>query len=267
MFHVGSGTTVTISGLNITNGNATGGNGGGIFNDHATLTVSNCLITGNAAGSDGGGVYNDSNAMLTVANSTLSGNSAVHRGGAIHNFGALTVINSTLSGNSATSADGGAIFTTGFQTITVINSTLSGNSAGFNGGGIDEGGGLLRALNSTFSGNSAAHAGGGIHNSLNGTVEISNTILKAGAMGANLAIDSGSITISDGYNLSSDDGAGFLIGPGDQINTDPTLGPLQDNGGPTLTHALLPGSPAIDTGDPVSPRRLSMISAVRASIA
>jgi hypothetical protein len=56
--------------------------------------------------------------------------------------------------------------------------------------------------------------------------------------------------MSDGYNVSSDDGAGYLNGPGDQINTDPMLGPLQDNGGPTLTHALLLGSPAINTGDP-----------------
>ena len=52
------------------------------------------------------------------------------------------------------------------------------------------------------------------------------------------------------YNISDDNGAGLLTGPGDQINTDPMLGPLQDNGGPTLTYALLPGSPAIDTGDP-----------------
>jgi hypothetical protein len=53
-----------------------------------------------------------------------------------------------------------------------------------------------------------------------------------------------------GYNISSDDGSGILTGPGDQINTDPLLGPLQDNGGPTFTHALLPGSSAIDEGDP-----------------
>ena len=53
-----------------------------------------------------------------------------------------------------------------------------------------------------------------------------------------------------GYNLSSDDGGGFLTGPGDQINTDPLVGPLRDNGGPTLTHKLLSGSPAIDAGDP-----------------
>src|SRR5206468_8530203 len=53
-----------------------------------------------------------------------------------------------------------------------------------------------------------------------------------------------------GYNLSSDDGGGYLNGPGDQINTDPLLGPLQDNGGSTFTHALLRGSPAIYAGDP-----------------
>ena len=56
--------------------------------------------------------------------------------------------------------------------------------------------------------------------------------------------------ISHGYNLSSDDGGGNLTGPGDQINTDPMLGPLQDNGGPTFTHELLSSSPAIDAGDP-----------------
>ena len=55
---------------------------------------------------------------------------------------------------------------------------------------------------------------------------------------------------SHGFNLSSDDAGGNLNGPGDQINTEPLLGPLQDNGGPTFTHALLPGSPAINAGDP-----------------
>ena len=55
---------------------------------------------------------------------------------------------------------------------------------------------------------------------------------------------------SNGYNVSSDDGGGYLNGSGDHINTDPMLGPLQDNGGPTFTRALLPGSPAIDGGDP-----------------
>jgi hypothetical protein len=74
-------------------------------------------------------------------------------------------------------------------------------------------------------------------------------IFKRGASGENIVNTSGTVT-SLGYNLSDDDGSGYLTAPGDQINTDPMLGPLQDNGGPTFTHALLPGSPAIDTGDP-----------------
>ena len=82
-----------------------------------------------------------------------------------------------------------------------------------------------------------------------GDLELGNTILKAGASGANIFNSGGTVT-SHGYNVCSDNGSGFLNGPGDQINTDPMLGPLQDNGGPTLTHALLPGSPAIDAGDP-----------------
>src|SRR5262245_50492300 len=61
--------------------------------------------------------------------------------------------------------------------------------------------------------------------------------------------DLGTVT-SDGFNPSSDDAGGLLTGPSDQINTDPLLGALQDNGGPTFTHAPLPGSPVIDAGDP-----------------
>jgi hypothetical protein len=86
--------------------------------------------------------------------------------------------------------------------------------------------------------------------------------LKAGASGQN--IDSGNATVtSHGYNISSDDGSGFLIGPGDQINTDPLLGPLQDNGGPTLTHALLPGSQPWTQAIRILRRRLSSINADR----
>lgn len=96
-------------------------------------------------------------------------------------------------------------------------------------------------VNSTVSGNSAATCGG----VCGGKVEIGNTILDANA-GGNI---DGNVT-SHGYNLSSDDGGGLLTGPGDQINTDPLLGPLRDHGGPTLTHLPLRGSPAIDAGDP-----------------
>jgi hypothetical protein len=152
--------------------------------------------------------------------------------------GKLTVINSTITGNFALSYGGG--IACGYSGLTIINSTISGNSAGAYGGGIVGGSFGMMIVNSTVSGNSAATCGG-----VCGGVEIANTILNANASGN---ID-GTVT-SHGYNISSDDGGGHLNGPGDQINTDPLLGPLQDNGGPTLTHLPMPGSPAIDAGDP-----------------
>jgi hypothetical protein len=81
------------------------------------------------------------------------------------------------------------------------------------------------------------------------TTQIGDTVLNAGTSGGTIFNNSGTIT-SLGYNLASDNGGGFLTGPSDQINTDPMLGPLQDNGGPTFTHELLSGSPAIDHGNP-----------------
>jgi hypothetical protein len=155
--------------------------------------------------------------------------------------GNLTVINSTISGNFAFS-DGGGI-SSGFSGLTIINSTISGNSTGDPdygyGGGISAN--SVTVANSTVTGNSAAICGG----VRGGTVEIGNTILNANASGN---ID-GTVT-SHGYNISSDDGGGHLNGPGDQINTNPLLGPLRNHGGPTLTHLPLRGSPAIDAGDP-----------------
>jgi hypothetical protein len=116
------------------------------------------------------------------------------------------------------------------------------------GGGIGNNG-MLVITHSTISNNEANENGGGITNS--GSLEIGNTILKAGTSGANLANNSGTV-ISHGYNLCSDNGGGFLNGSGDRINTNPMLGSLQDNGGPTFTHQLLAGSPALDAGDPTS---------------
>src|SRR5260370_38392706 len=75
-------------------------------------------------------------------------------------------------------------------------------------------------------------------------------MLKRGDSGVSIYSNGDGLVTSLGYNISSDDGSGILTGPGDQTNTDPMLGPLQDNGGPTLTHALLPGSPAVNAGDP-----------------
>src|SRR5262249_30044981 len=128
---------------------------------------------------------------------------------------------------------GGGVYndgtSSGKATLTVKASTLSGNSAGGGNGG---------AIRNNGSGGSAS-------------VEIGSTILKAGASGGNIANLSGGVS-SDGFNLSSDSAGGLLTNITDQVNTDPMLGPLQDNGGPTFTHALWPGSPAIDKGKNLS---------------
>ena len=240
---ISPGIDATISGLTIIHGLAPFG--GGIFNN-GSLRITNSILTLNSAATSGGGIFN--NGSLTVTNSTLSGNSAAAIGGGILNFGSLTVTNSTLNANSA--FDGGGMYNDS-GSVTITNSTLSGNSAS-SGGGISNHGGSLAISNSTLSGNSAnLNAGGGVQND-SGTVELGNTILNAGTQGANIVNAGTGVITSLGYNLSNDDGGGFLAALGDHINTDPQFVSFapQDNGGPTFTLALLPGSPAIDAGNP-----------------
>jgi hypothetical protein len=226
IFHVTPHHTVTIEGLAVSNGSILSGFGGGILNEQSALTLNGCAVSGNSALGQqglGGGIFSNGSgaggsASLTITNSALSGNVAAN-GGAIFNDGAsgmatLTISNSTLSSNL-----GNCIFSDGTATITITNSTLSENPV------------------ASIS-------------ILAGSLSIGNTILKAAASGVNLNIGKPATVTSQGYNLSSDDAGGFLAGPGDQIDTQPMLGPLQDNGGPTFTHALLPDSPAVDTGDP-----------------
>jgi hypothetical protein len=164
----------------------------------------------------------------------------LHSAGGTFNGGMLTIANTTFSTNTA--VNGGAAYNDGAGTLSITNSTVSGNSAGSAGGIFNIG--TFAITNSTLSGNLSAQ-GGGIFNTE--TLEIGDTILNRGT-GANIS-NLGTV-ISHGYNLSSDDGGGVLNGPGDQINTDPLLGPLQNNGGHTFTHELLTGSPAVDAGDP-----------------
>jgi hypothetical protein len=260
--------------------------GGGIFiHDGGTLTVTNSVISSNGA-SGGGGIAADG--MVTVSNSIINGNEGDCSAGGIACSGTLIVMNSTISGNSSPGGDctqgaglGGGICSCskGGGTMTVMNSTVSDNTALTAGGGIYNAQETVTVSNSTISDNSSSGSGGGFANdgtygntavtisnstfsdnsapvgggilNVNGgaAAQIGNTILNAGASGGTIFIAGGTIT-SIGYNLASDNGGGVLTGPGDQINTDPMLGPLQDNGGPTFTHALLPGSPAIDAGDP-----------------
>ena len=208
-----------------------------------TVTISDLTIR-NGQGSFGGGILNGDAATLTIINSTLSDNSGGFGGGGF-NSGTLAIVNSTVSGNIA--SEGGGIYNSGAGILTITNSTFSGNAASSIGGGVFNLG-TLQLARSTLSDNSASFLAGGILNFQN--LEIGNTILKRGDSGENIYNNTQGIVTSVGYNVSSDDGGDILTGPGDQTFTDPMLGPLQENGGPTLTHALLPDSPAINAGDP-----------------
>jgi len=248
VFHLIPEHSVTIQGLTISNGIAPDFScGGGILNEGSSLSLINCTVRGNTTGGTGAGVCVDANATVTIDSSTLTDNYAGDYGGGIANDGTLIINNGTFSGNRGEFAAGAIL--NGFTpdaSLTVTNSTLSGNTTQLHGGGIFNGG-QCAISNSTLSGNSGMTAGA-IVNRL-GTLEIGTTILDRGELGPNISNDTGTVT-SHGYNLSSDDGGGVLNGPGDQINTNPLLGPLQNNGGPTFTHQLLPGSPAIDAGNP-----------------
>jgi hypothetical protein len=257
IYNDGSNGTAATTILNSTvSGNFAPYAGGGIYNDGggATLTIMNSTINTNAAwyddipfgGGEGGGIFNDGSLMIT--SSVVSNNQAgldgqnfpVGIGGGISNYGTLTITDCAITSNQVYLV-GGGIYNDGM--LAINNSTVSDNRAigQHDGNPLATGGGVvndgtLTITKSTLSGNGASLSGGGI----DGTSTLENTILNA-----NFPENILGAVVSRGYNLSSDDGGGYLNGPGDQINTDPMLGPLQDNGGSTLTHALLPGSPAI----------------------
>ena len=254
-----SAATMTVSNCTVS-GNSGRGIGNGGYGDSATMTVTDSTISDNSgSGISNGAAFLGSSAVVTVINSTISGNSSGGiRNSASNGPATVVITNSTVSSNSA--VWGGGIFNVeggqgSFPVVVVSNSTISGNSADFGGGiynaSATGSGATVMLCYSTISDNSAGQ-GGGIYNDDAGgstIVDIGSTILKAGTLGENILNSHGTVA-SLGYSLSSDDGGGVLTGPGDQINTDPMLGPLQDNGGPTFTHALLLGSPAIDAGDP-----------------
>jgi hypothetical protein len=276
--NAGSG-AVTITNSTLSD-NSTGefGDGGGIFNWVGTVTLTNSFLSENSA-EFGGSIISFDDGAVTVTNSTLSDNSASDAGGAIANGdGTVTVTGSTLSGNSADKAGGGGIYSFIGGTVTVTNSTLSGNSAGsvsgdHDGGGIVNDGGTLTVTNSTLSGNSAtgdgggimifaggtatvtnstlsgnaaSDQGGGIFNAFNSTVILNNTIVANSGSGGQIVNDNVSVgALSGSHNLIEGESPVGLVGT---ITADPKLGPLQINGGPTKTHRLLLGSPAIDAG-------------------
>lgn len=244
--------------------------GGGIYSV-GTLLITHSTISGNTAGGtanntpEGGGIY--SNGDLTLIESTVSENSvtsnrsgtSVFGGGIQSAGGTLTVIGSTLSGNSLTlfnsssQLEGGAIRVA--NPLLCINSTISGNlttstTGSRTGAGIFFGSSHpALVLNTTITGNVATRGPAIYLNAVvpPGVIKIHNSII-AGNLGGTFDPEASGDFGSLGGNLigNTTGSTGWIAN--DLQNVDPKLGPLQNNGGPTFTHALLPDSPAIDAG-------------------
>jgi CSLREA domain-containing protein len=252
---------VKLSGVEVTgnfSNGAQGGGGGvsyqgdGAVSVGESASIEGSLIRGNTAKHAGGGVDSRGDGGLGITTTTIESNTAGIGGGLHHDGDApLSVTRSTLSGNYAD--NGGGIFTDGDGEAMLENTTVSTNKAGQFGGGLLVSS-RLTSSSSTVANNSAP-SGGGINNGGgdlvgDGFVFLRNTIVANNPTGGNCA---GTMT-SLGGNIDSADTCRFRE-MSDQPSTDPLLGPLQDNGGPTQTHALLAGSPAQDAAlCPETPR-------------
>ncbi len=228
-----------------TNTTTTSGEGGGAIYNSGGLILTASNFDHNAVNSTtggGGALFNAPSSLATVANSTFSTNSAVDGGGAIRNAGTLTMTGSTVAHNLAsdTSSAGGGLLNSSSGVALIANSTFHGNGA-FMGGGIRNSA-LLTLINVTLSENSADPGyGGGLFNTGKGTLNYTNSILANSLSGSDCR-NEGTIAIRVENLVES----GVC---GQDIMADPVLGPLQDNGGPTWTQALLAGSPAVNVGD------------------
>ncbi len=231
--------SLTLTGSTVS-GNTANRQGGGIFSE-GILVINTSTIndnTINVPGSFGGGIYNVG--LLTMDQSTIRDNTARKGGGGLlHSSTAnATLTDSTISGNivSLQGMGGGGIYNRGPMSLT--NVTISGNeaSAGYGAAIRNNAGSNLEVTFTTIYTNTGINS---IHNL--GTATFKNTIV-AGGTGVSEKV----VVTSEGYNLESANSCGFTK-PGDLINiTDPRLGSLADNGGPTLTHGLYSDSPALD---------------------
>ncbi|HET7050046.1 MAG TPA: choice-of-anchor Q domain-containing protein [Solirubrobacteraceae bacterium] len=271
-----SSSTVRNNSYDITSSSGSDDGGGGVYSNGGAVSLEVAAIDGNsftvtsgALGNYGGGGVYVNGRPVTVLSSTIDGNSVTvggdtggddGGGGLVSQGGEIGVALSSISNNTVNITDsggddgGGAILDQSGGG-TYVTSTFSGNSTTISGGGIDDGGGAILSFGSTLTssltiagnnitgGDGATTTSGGAIFS-DGTVEFENTIVAGNSPG-NCA--GGATFTSHGFNLESANTCGFTAG-GDLVNTDPRLGPLQNNGGSTLTQALGAGSPAIDAG-------------------
>jgi hypothetical protein len=252
---INSNTNLVISHCVIT-GNAAG-DGGGIAMDAGTLTMTNCRVFGNVAFDDGGGIYHD-DGIVIITSSVIQGNTANDRGGGIAALENIEINSSTVASNSA--ANGGGVFVqanlTGNEIAKINNSTISGTLTG---GGIYSMAGLTTVRFSKIIDNSApAGMGSGFAsrgNALTSTALYSSIIAGNDNSDVDFVNGGANSFVSQGFNLigggnATQSSLNAFNQPGDQVGADPMFGPLAAKGGFAITHALLPGSPAIDASNP-----------------
>lgn len=257
---VNAGTTATLKGLTLTEGYGWQLAGGVLNNGNLTLdrvAVTNNRMDTNAGDywQGGGGIYSGDGAKLLLIDSTVANNTAKWSGGGVYSFfnTTTTIVRSTISGNVSNDVGGGI---RALGNVSITNSTISGNSStGWHGGAIFQTDGNLTINSSTLANNSGPDWApstifiGQFGGSFVPTLTLSNSIITGNRWYACQRFESGTTAnvVSNGHNLVQDDTCVPVAG--DQIGADAKLGGLAGNGGPTQTHALLAGSPAIDAAD------------------
>ena len=237
--------------------NTTGGGGGGLYNV-GLAELAHTTVRANTAGLEGGGIYNHEAGHLTAADSGIAANSAGYVGGGLYNDGLATIERGALYDNSGN--HGGGVLNSG--ALVVINSTISGNRALISGGGIYNQ--LVVTLysstiaaNRADADNSGIGGGGGVENEGGASLELGNTLIAGNMTGPDVGDECRGTLAVFGRNLIGRDAATVTctvdnaFGEWDYAGPD-AIGPLGDNGGPTPTHALLPGSKAIDNADAIN---------------
>lgn len=249
VFNISGGSHVSISRLTVQGGNTTTTGSGLRVSGASTLNLTTVRVNSNVgsqaiyviSGSSlnifgsriesntGGGVYLQPNTITSIRDSTLSNNIGSNGGGAINSLGTLTLVNSTLSGNTSDSSGGGLLNTgvASLYNVTIVSNTVSITSGGA--------------------------TGGGIYNGTNATLTLRNSLIANNIDASTLQVFndcSGTVT-SEGYNLIEDTTGCTINGTttGNITGVDPNVAALANNGGPTFTHALNTGSPAINAGD------------------
>jgi predicted outer membrane repeat protein len=248
IYATGSAADVTVASSTIEDGMATGvsapgGRGGAILlTGGASASVFSSELDGNRAVDAGGAIACSGGALLLQASQLLE-NRAASGAGLFVTGCAATLDSATIAANQATSTGGGVKNDVG-GTVTLSNVTVSANSA-FGGGGLYNHDGTATLRNVTLVGNSARNGGGGITNSLLGSPHLSltNVLIADSPLGGDCFL--GNAPDASVANLASDGTCAFGAG---RDGVAVLVGPLETNGGNTLTHRLLPGSPAIDAG-------------------